>query len=120
MRIWLSPEIFNNIAITLADYRWKLLAWSLLAFLLFIALQYQVVYTTPQSLVWLVIFILFFALQSLVVASFIFFFQVLPSTKIQDKQWYKFYRVIEWSEAILFGFILPLPALLFIYAFIII
>jgi len=117
IKIWLSPEVFNNIAITLAEYRWKLLLWSLLAFLLFTVLQNQVVPATPSALIWLVIFILFAALQALVIASFIFFFRVLPSAKNNNKQWHKFYRTIEWCETILFGFILPLPALLFIYAF---
>ncbi len=118
MRTWLSPETFNNIAIMLAHYRWKLLMWSVFAFVLFVILQYQVVYATPQSLIWLVIFILFAALQALVLSSFIFFFQVLPSTKITNKKLYKFYRAIEWCEAVLFGFILPLPILLFVYAYI--
>jgi len=120
MKIWLTPDVFNNIAISLAEYRWKLLVSSLLAFGLFAILQAQVVNNTPSSLVWLVIFILFAALQALVVATFIFFFQALPSTRTQDKQWIKFYRTIEWCETFLFGFILPLPSLLFIYAYIVI
>lgn len=117
MKFWLSPDVFNNIAISLAEYRWNLLAWSVFSFLLFLILQYQVSQTTPTSLVWLAILVLFSALQALVIASFIFFFQVLPSSKVQNKQWYKFYRTIEWCETILFGFILPLPTMLFIYAF---
>ncbi|GLX76896.1 hypothetical protein tinsulaeT_02360 [Thalassotalea insulae] len=118
MRLWLTPEIFNALAITLAEYRWKLLLWSLGAFLLYAVLEYQVVKTTPTLLIWLIVLILFSALQALVLAAFIFFFQDLPSSKVQDKQWFKFYRVIEWCETLLFGFILPLPTLLFIYAFI--
>ena len=118
MKYWLSPEIFNNIAISFAEYRWKLLGWSVFAFILFAVLQQQVVNATPTGLIWLVIFILFAALQALVLASFIFFFQVLPSTKVHNKQWHKFYRTIEWCEALLFAFILPIPLLLFLYAFI--
>lgn len=120
MKLWLNPEIFNSIAISLSEYRWKLLAWSVFSFLLFTVLQQQVTQTTPTLLIWLVIFILFSALQTLVIASFIFFFQVLPSSRIQNEPWFKFYRSIEWCETILFGFILPLPTLLFIYAFIMI
>jgi len=118
MKIWLNPEIFNNLAITLAEYRWKLIAWSAFAFGLFSLLQVQLVQSTPKFLIWVAIFILFSALQALVIAAFIFFFQVLQSTRVQSKQWFKFYRAIEWCEAILFGFILPLPVLLFIYALI--
>jgi hypothetical protein len=117
MKYWLSPDIFNNIAISFSEYRWNLLAWSVFSFSLFMILQFQVTKTTPTSLVWLAILVLFSALQTLVLASFIFFFQVLPSSKVQNHQWYKFYRSIEWCETILFGFILPLPTLLFIYAF---
>lgn len=120
MKIWLNPNCFNYIAISLAEYRWQLLAWSLFAFGLFLILQFQVVYVTPTNLVWLLIFILFSALQALVISSFIFFFQVLASTKATSENWFKFYRAIEWCEAILFSFILPLPALLFVYAFLIV
>lgn len=117
MKHWVNPETFNNIAITLSEYRWLLLLWSFFAFALFFLLQSKVVNTTPSSLIWLVIFILFTALQSLVVASFIFFFQLLPSIKTNNTQWYTFYRTIEWCETILFTIILPLPMILFIFAF---
>lgn len=120
MKFWFNPELFNHIAISVAEYRWSLLLWSLFAFVLFMVLQYQIETATPTFLIWVAIFILFAALQALVLAAFIFFFQVLPSSKIQDKQWRKFYRTIEWCEALIFGFILPLPALLFVYAVIII
>lgn len=116
MKLWFNPEIFNNIAISIAEYRWSLLIWSAFAFVLFFTLQYQIEQSTPLFLIWLAIFILFAALQALVVASFIFFFQALPSTKIQDEKWHKFYRTIEWCEAAIFSFILPLPTILFIYA----
>ncbi|GAA6204464.1 MULTISPECIES: hypothetical protein [Thalassotalea] len=118
MKLWFSPEVFNTIAISISEYRWNLLAWSVFSFLLFMVLQHQVTQTTPTLLIWLAIFVLFSALQTLVIASFIFFFQVLPSSKVQNTQWYKFYRSIEWCETILFGIILPVPTLLFIYAFI--
>lgn len=120
MRLWLTPDVFNTLAITIAEYRWKLLLWSLLAFVLFTLLELQIASTTPMLLIWLTVFILFAGLQSLVFSVFIFFFQELPSSKIQDKSWFNFYRSIEWCETILFGFILPLPTCLFIYALIII
>ena len=117
MKLWFSPNLYNNIAISVSEYRWTLLGWSLFAFLMFALLQGNIGQTTPNSLIWLAIFILFFALQALVLAAFIFFFQVLPSSKIQDKKLQKLYQTIEWCEAAIFGFILPVPALLFIYAF---
>ncbi|WP_206485494.1 hypothetical protein [Thalassotalea sp. G2M2-11] len=120
MKVWLTPEIFNSVALTAISYRWKLLAWSLGGFILFYLLQTQVGTQTPAILIWLTIFILFSALQALVFSAFIFFFQELASNKVQDKIWIRFYRIIEWCETILFGFILPLPTLLFIYALIVI
>jgi len=120
MKYRFTPETFNNIAITLSTYRWKLLAWSAFAFLLFLLLNEQINYSTPTTLVWLAIFILFAGLQALVVASFIFFFQSLPSNKAENKSLIKFYQTIEWCEAIIFTIIFPLPMLLFFYALIII
>jgi hypothetical protein len=120
MKYRFTPESFNNIAITLSDYRWKLLAWSVFAFILFLLLNKQINYSTPTTLVWLAIFILFAALQALVVASFIFFFQNLPSNKAENKSLIRFYRTIEWCEAIIFTIIFPLPMLLFFYALIVI
>ena len=116
MRCFFSPQICHYIAICLYEYRWRLLLWSGLTFLLFIMLQQQISQSTPNSLVWLSIFILFIALQALVVGSFIFFFQSLASIKERQIFWLKFYLAIEWSEAILFSFILPLPMLLYFYA----
>ena len=113
---WFSPEVFNTLAITLSNWRWRLLLWSVLAFMLFHMLHHLTVNETPNTLVLILLFILFSALQSLVLAAFIFFFQVLPSTRAEDKQWSKFYRTIEWCETILFSVLLPLPVLLFIYA----
>ena len=120
MKYRLTPEFFNTIAITLSSYRWTLLAWSGFSFVLFLLLNQQINFSTPSILVWLAIFILFAALQFLVVASFVFFFQVLPSNKIENKPWRRFYRTIEWCETIIFTVIFPLPMLLFIYAVIII
>jgi len=120
MKYWFTPNVFNNIAISLYDFRWRFLLWSALAFVLFMILQEQVTNTTPSSLIWLVIFILFAALQALVIASFIFFFQALPSVKEQQSFWLKFYRAIEWCETIIFSFLLPLPMLLFFYALVVI
>lgn len=116
MKYWFTPEIFQQVALLLLSYRWRLLMWSLLAFLLFMILEMQIATSTPSPLVWLAIFILFAALQALVFASFIFFFQTLPSTKAEDTFWFKIYRTIEWCEAILFTILLPLPLLTFLYA----
>jgi len=120
MKYRFTPESFNNIAITFSAYRWKLLAWSAFAFLLFLLLNKQINYSTPTMLVWLAIFILFAALQILVMASFIFFFQTLPSNKAENKPMVKFYQMIEWCESIIFTIIFPLPMLFFLYALIII
>ncbi len=118
MKPFISPELFNYIAISLSRFKWHLLAWSIFFFALFVLLQTQIQLNTPNFLVWLAIFILFTAIESLVIAAFIFFFQVLPSTRENNQSWQKFYRVIEWCEAVLFAFLLPLPVLLFFYAFI--
>ncbi len=120
MKYRLTPELFNNIAITLSSYRWILIAWSGFSFVLFLILNKQINYNTPSTLVWFAIFILFAALQVLVVASFVFFFQDLPSNKAENKPLLKFYQAIEWCEAIIFTIILPLPMLFFFYALIII
>jgi hypothetical protein len=120
MKYRFTPALFNNIAITLSAYRWKLLAWSGFAFILFLILNKQINYSTPTTLVWFAIFILFAALQTLVVASFVFFFQDLPSNRAENKPLLKFYQTIEWCEAIIFTIIFPLPMLLFFYALIII
>jgi hypothetical protein len=53
-----------------------------------------------------------------VLSAFIFFFQVLPSSRENNLAWQQFYHVIEWCEALLFTLLLPLPILLFIYAFV--
>lgn len=114
----ITPELFNYIAITFARFKWQLLAWSLFFFVLYIALQSQIQLKTPSVLVWLAILILFVAIESLVVSAFMFFFQVLPSTREENGAWFKFYRTIEWCETILFAILLPLPIVLFIYAFV--
>jgi hypothetical protein len=116
MKYCFTPHICHNIAISLYEFRWWSLLWSGLTFALFIILQQQINQSTPNTLVWLSIFILFFALQALVVGSFIFFFQALASIKERQVFWVTFYRAVEWSEAIIFSFILPLPMLLFFYA----
>ena len=113
----ITPELFNYIAITFARFKWQLLAWSLFFFVLYIALQSQIQLKTPSVLVWLAILILFVAIESLIVSAFMFFFQVLPSTREENAAWFKFYRTIEWCETILFAILLPLPIVLFIYTF---
>ncbi|SEL83676.1 hypothetical protein SAMN05216262_12514 [Colwellia chukchiensis] len=117
MTFSISPETFNYIAISLARYKWQLLLWSVFLLLLFVALQSQIQHQTPGALVWLAILILFIAIESLVIAAFMFFFQVLPSSREENRSWYKFYRFIEWCETLLFTLLLPLPLVLFIYAY---
>ena len=114
----ISPELFNYIAITFGRFKWQLLAWSCFFFVLFIGLQSHIQLKTPSVLVWIAILILFIAIESLVVAAFMFFFGVLPSTREENIAWFKFYRTIEWCETILFTVLLPLPIILFLYAFI--
>jgi hypothetical protein len=114
----INPELFNYIAITFGRFKWQLLAWSLFFFVLFIGLQAQIQLKTPSVLVWLAILILFVAIESLVVSAFMFFFQVLPSTRAENVALFKFYRTIEWCETILFAILLPLPIVLFTYAFV--
>ncbi|WDE01226.1 hypothetical protein [Thalassomonas actiniarum] len=116
MKYWFTPESFHLAASSLSPLRWRLLAWSLFAFILFLMLQAQIKFATPNFLVWVALFILFSALQALVLASFIFFFQILPSDSARTRYWFRLYRVIEWCETLLFALLLPLPTLSFIYA----
>lgn len=118
MNLFISPNFYNYIAISLSRLKWQLLAWSIFFFILFVLLQTQIQLNTPNYLIWFVIFILFFAIESLIITAFIFFFQVLPSTQECNAKWLQFYRTIEWCEALLFTILLPLPIVLFIYAFI--
>ena len=114
MKYILTPNLFNQIATLLWGIRWRLLQWSLFGFILFMLLQNQIKLTTPNILVWLSLFILFSALQTLVISSFIFFFKHLPSTKAKTKQWYRFYRTIEWCEAIIFTVLVPFPIIVYL------
>ena len=116
MNIIISPQLYHQMALTLHNYRWRLLLWSVFAFTLYMLLENQIALSTPKGLVWLALFILFSALQSLVFSSFIFFFYNLPSSKAEDRYWLKIYRTIEWCEAILFTILLPLPMIVFVYA----
>lgn len=118
MRLLISPDLFNCIAISISRFKWKLLAWSVFFFFLFILLQAQIQLNTPNFLIWLAIFILFSAIESLIITAFIFFFQVLPSNQECNAKWLQFYRTIEWCEAVLFSILLPLPIILLAYAFI--
>ena len=115
MKYMLTPSVFNQIAILLWNVRWRLLQWSLFGFILFIVLQNQINFSTPNLLVWFALFILFFALQILVIASFIFFFKNLPSTKAKSQNWFTFYRIIEWCEALIFTLLIPFPTLIYLY-----
>ncbi len=116
MKYWFTPESFHFLASNLSQHKWRLLAWSAAAFCLYLLLELQISNETPTFLIWIALAILFGALQMLVFASFIFFFQVLPSNKAIKKNWFVFYRFIEWSETLLFALLLPLPTLGFIYA----
>lgn len=116
MKHWFTPKSFHQLALIVSPYRWRLLAWSALVFALYLLLETQITQTTPNTLVWLSLFILFASLQILVFASFIFFFKKLPSTLVKDTAWRKLYQVVEWCEAMLFALLLPLPSLVFLYA----
>ncbi|XQW86510.1 hypothetical protein ACOYR1_07250 [Thalassotalea piscium] len=116
MKFIVSPELFNNLAITLYDFRWRILIWGICSFALSFILQQQLNSNTPLPLLLITLFLLFLALQSLVIAAFIFFFQRLPSNMNLQDGLHRFYRVIEWCEALLFALLLPLPLLLFCYA----
>ncbi len=115
MKYLLTPTFFSQISNLLWSYRWKLMQWSAFSFTLFIILQNQINLATPNMLVWVALFILFFALQALVISAFIFFFKHLPSKKAKSRQWFTFYRTIEWCEAIIFTAILPFPTIIYCY-----
>lgn len=119
MKYIFTPEVFNQIAIVLWNVRWRLLQWSLFSFILFILLQSQIQLTTPSILIWFALFVLFFALQILVIASFIFFFKTLPSNKAKNPKWFIFYRTIEWCETIIFTVLVPFPTLIYLYMLVI-
>lgn len=116
MKLWFTPTVYQLIAFSFKEYRWQLLQTSILGFILYFILKTQINVITPNSLVWLNLFILFMALQALVLSAFIFFFKQLPSSQNNEANLQKFYHAIEWCEAILFTFLLPLPTLLFIVA----
>ena len=116
MKYWFTPAAFNIFANSISGYKWTLLMWSALIFALYSLLHQQITSTTPLGLIWLSLAILFTALQTLVITAFIFFFQTLSSNKATSRYWFNFYRAIEWSEALLFTFLLPFPTLIFIYA----
>lgn len=116
MKFIVSPELFNNLAITFYDFRWRVLIWGVCSLLLSFLLQQQLNSNTPLFLLIITLFLLFLALQALVFAAFIFFFQRLPSNMNLNDGLHRFYRAIEWCEALLFALLLPLPFLLFIYA----
>ena len=118
MNYWCSPFIFHLLAISFYEYRWRFILYSSFSFIFYLAAQHLVTVNTANIFIWLVIFSLFAALQLLVIAAFIFFFASLASIKEHQPFWQRLYQSVEWIEAILFSFILPLPSLLFIYAFI--
>lgn len=116
MRSIISPELCQNIALSFITLKIKLLAWSIFLFCLFYFLKGKISSQTPDALIWLAILILFIAIQSLIFASFIYFFQELASHKENPDWLKKFYRTIEWCEAALFTLLIPLPSAMFIYA----
>lgn len=116
MKYYFTPNVFNSLAQSLVDVRWKLLLWSVMGISLYLLLNSQIQSATPNVLVWVNVFIIFAAIQALVISAFIFFFQYLPSGNAKEKFWYQLYRFVEWSEAILFTILLPLPSLIFIFA----
>lgn len=118
MKYYFTPLAFQHYATRFQAYRWQLLSSGCFAFILYIILNSMITVTTPNALVWVTLFIMFAGVQALVFSAFIFFFLKLPSTQAQGTFWYKLYRTIEWSEAILFTFLLPLPSLTFVFALI--
>lgn len=72
---WFTPESFHQRAEQFSEWRWRLLMWSALCFTLYLLLSSQVSTKTPDALVWLTLFILFSALQALVLGSFVFSFE---------------------------------------------
>ncbi len=116
MRYILTPALFQQIALCFNSYRWKLIGWSLLLFILYVILELNIGQTTPDFLVWFALAILFFSLQILVFSAFIFFFQNLTSTKTMTIYWKTFYQIVEWCEAVIFTILLPCPAIIFLYA----
>lgn len=118
MRLYFTPTTFQNIAKIFHHFRWRLLLWSALSFTLFLITNEQITQLTPITLVWLSLFILFFALQLLVLSAFIFFFRSLPSQQTKEPFWMNLYNLIEWCEALIFTFLLPLPTLIFCFVLI--
>lgn len=116
MKFIVSPDLFNNLAITFYDSRWRILIGGICSFVLSFVLQQQLHAKTPLPLLLITLFLLFLALQSLVLAAFIFFFQRLPSNMNLNDGLHRFYRAVEWCETLLFAILLPLPLLLFCYA----
>jgi hypothetical protein len=116
MRYLFTPTHYNHLALFFIEQRWRLLIWSTFAFILFIFLETQIEDSTPNLLIWVALFILFSALQALVLSSFIFFFQNLASIKAQKGMLYRFYCFIEWCEAIIFTLLVPFPVFIFLYA----
>jgi len=116
MKFLITPDHFQQIAISFVSYRWKLLMWSIGGFLLFTLLQFQITSNTPWPLVWIAIALLFISIQSLILSSFIFFFRQLASNTTDDSTWLAIYKTIEWCETILFAILLPLPPLTLVYA----
>ena len=116
MTLCFTPESFHYLASSLLSLKWRLLGWSAAAFSLYLLLELQLSYSTPNFLIWLALAVLFLALQLLVFSAFIFFFQVLPSTTTNKRNWFVFYRYIEWSETLLFTLLLPLPTISYLYA----
>jgi len=118
MKLYFSPNNFHFIAQRMQNFQWKLLMLSALLFVFYLLLQNKINALTPITSIWLTLFFLFSALQMLVFSAFIFFFQTLHSSQTNNTLWAKFYQTIEWSEAILFFVLLPLPSLTFLYSII--
>lgn len=114
----ISPQLFQYFAITLNEYRWHFFMWAAFCFCLFFSLLNFISASTPLILLWLVILCLTLGFQLLIIAAFIMFFRNLPSNNAAEQQWLTLYRTVEWCEAILFSFMLPMPLLLLAYTFV--
>lgn len=118
MRLYFTPNTYQQVATIFKHLRWKLLTSSAVSFSFYLILNNQINALTPDYWLWINLFVLFFALQMLILSAFIFFFRCLPSTQAKEPFWILFYTIIEWCEAIIFTFLLPLPALIFAYVLI--
>ena len=81
MKYLFTPTVFHSVAQLMSGYRWRLLIWSALGLTLYFLLTTQINFNTPNALIWLTMFIVFAALQALVLSAFIFSFKIYLQKK---------------------------------------